>query len=76
MTDFLTHDHPHFAPGSVWKSNDGSSYETTIRRVEPWPGGNGGKWEYEVYHGHPSGDREYSKDIWNFQVRYSPKLGI
>lgn len=76
MTDFLTYDHPLFAPGSVWVACDGYGHETTIRRVEPWPGGNAGKWGYEVYHGHPSGDREYNKDIWHFQIRYKPKLGI
>lgn len=71
MKDFLTHDHPYFQPGAVWIRTDGTGHETTIRRVEKF---GDGKYDYEVHHGHPSEDREYSKDIWNFQVRYMPKI--
>ena len=71
MKDFLTHEHSYFQAGSVWIRADGTNYETTIRRVEKF---GSGKYDYEVYHGHPSGDREYTKDIWNFQVRYTPKI--
>lgn len=71
MKDFLTHDHPYFQPGSVWIRADGTKYETTIRRVAKF---GDGKYDYEVFHGNPSGDREYTKDIWNFQVRYTPKI--
>ena len=71
MKDFLTQEHPYFQPGAVWVRADGTKHETTIRRVEKF---GDGKFDYEVFHGHPSGDREYTKDIWNFQVRYTPKI--
>lgn len=71
MNKFLSRDHPCFDIGSVWVPCDGSARETVIRRIEKF-GDN--QWDYEVYHSSGSDDREYHKDIWNFQVRYMPKI--
>lgn len=70
MNKFLPRDHPCFEVCSVWVPCDGSPRETIIRRIDKF---GDGQWDYEVYHSAEDGQM-YHKDIWNFQVRYEPKI--
>jgi len=56
---------PAFKPGEEWRSIAGNIYCTivSVRKYGP------GKWDYEVTCRYRDG-REFSKDAWNFQVRY------
>lgn len=67
---FLPRNDPCFIPGAVWVRTDGTKHETIIRRVEQF---GDGPYDYDVHHGAYGSDREYCKDLWNFQVRYMPK---
>lgn len=58
---------PAFAPGEEWVSVDGAEYQCKIVSVRKF--GNG-KWDYEVTYKSLVSDMEWTKDAWNFQVRY------
>lgn len=58
---------PAFAPGEEWVSVDGAEHQRKIVSVRKF--GNG-KWDYEVTYKSLTTDMEWTKDAWNFQVRY------
>jgi hypothetical protein len=57
------------APGSLWLPADGSPYLIHVDKVEPW----GTKPHEKEIHYHVLGTQDkFSKEVWPFQVRYSP----
>lgn len=60
-------DGPAFNPGEVWEAVGG--HRATIVKTIRW---GVDKWDVAVFYYSNSDDtkREYSKDAWNFQVRY------
>ena len=65
-------DGPAFVQGQRWTHNNGKNWVTVVRTERFGDG----KWDVEVYYTVPHDVREYHKDAWNFQVRYTHEADL
>lgn len=69
---FHSPDGPAFHPGQRWVSSSGTVVE--IKSTDRW---NDDKWDVDVtYFPIDEPDLPYTKDAWNFQVRYTHQADL